>query len=172
MGKLIFITGGVRSGKSSFAGSIAKEEKKNVLFIATAFPSDEEMKERIENHRKERPSNWKTFEVTDSLQKALEIKGCEIAILDCLTLYVSRRMDEIVDVKLVDEIEEFIKELKEKFQLSILISNEVGSGVVPHTYSGRKFADILGSVNQRASLLADEVFLMVAGIPVCLKGRK
>lgn len=172
MGRLIFITGGVRSGKSSFAVSLAEKEKVNVLFIATAFPSDEEMKEKIENHRRERASNWGTFEVSNSLKEVLKVEGFEVAILDCLTLYVSRRMEEVAEAKLIDEIKDVVMRLKDKFQLLILVSNEVGSGVIPPTYAGRKFADVLGCVNQTAGSLADQVYLMVAGIPVCLKGAK
>lgn len=169
MGKLVFITGGVRSGKSSHAVKMA-EAATSVLFVATALPSDREMRERIQKHRAHRPVPWRTAEATRGTL-AEHVGGDEdILVLDCLTLYAARRLTEGAPAEeIMKEVEEALGKMRGGFELSILVSNEVGSGVIPENAQARRFSELLGQVNQLASGLADEVLLMVSGIPLKVK---
>lgn len=169
MGKLVFITGGVRSGKSSHAVKMA-EAATNVLFVATALPSDSEMQERIQKHRAQRPAPWRTVEATSGTL-AEHVGGDEdILVLDCLTLYAARRLTEGAPAEeIMKDVEEALEKMREGFELSILISNEVGCGVIPDNAQARSFSEVLGQVNQFAAGIADEVLLMVSGIPLRVK---
>ena len=170
MGRLIFITGGVRSGKSSYAIQLAKGSP-SVVFVATALPSDEEMKQRIERHQRERPISWKTVEVLDG--KITDKIGCltgDTVIVDCLTLYVSRRLMEGFDLEGIrSEVDTLLDFIERNFKRAILVSNEVGWGVVPDSQLGRKFSEVIGSINQFIAERADEVFLLISGIPLRVK---
>lgn len=172
MSKLVFISGGVRSGKSSFAVSLAKREGKEVTFVATAKPIDREMVEKIKKHKRSRPKNWLTLEVERSLIE--EIKGArgDTLLLDCLTLYVSQILSskgEISREDILKEIRSFIEFAKNSFSLTIVVTNEVGSGVIPEKPVGRKFSEILGEVNQLVAKSSDEAYLLVSGIPLKVK---
>jgi adenosylcobinamide kinase/adenosylcobinamide-phosphate guanylyltransferase len=169
MGKIVFITGGVRSGKSSHAVNLARDEK-SVLFVATAIPFDEEMDERIQKHREQRPADWRTVEATRGALTG-HVKGDEgVLVLDCITLYVARRLtEEAPALKIVKEVEEAVEEMRGGFELSVLVSNEVGSGVVPDNALARSFTEVLGQANHILAARADEVLLMVSGIPVKVK---
>lgn len=170
MGELIFVTGGVRSGKSSLALKIAEEHGGETLFLATARVADEEMMERIKRHRAERPAHWRTVEATrGALGDCVQEKG-EVLVLDCLTLYISRRMMEnAASEKVFEEVREAINKIRTNFKLGIIISNEVGWGVIPDNPLGRQFEDVLGRVNQLVALLSDQVLLVVSGVNLKLK---
>lgn len=167
MGEIIFILGGARSGKSSFAIELAKKEK-NVLFAATAKPSDSEMKIRIEKHKKSRPKNFRTVEIKKELSEIFK-ENFNTAIIDCLTIFVSGRLvNGKSEQKIVAEIKKFLEEIKNK--KIIIVSNEVGGGIVPKNKLARDFRDVLGNANRTVSKFADKVYLMAAGIPILIKG--
>ena len=175
---ITLILGGARSGKSRFAHELAAKSGKKVLFVATGEPLDEEMRARIDTHKKSRPAGWKTLEAPTNVARALrgKIGDAEVVIIDCITLLVSNLMgDENTDVgiwekKVVAEIKRLNALMKESKANFIIVSNEVGLGLVPTTPIGRAYRDILGMANQMLARNADEVYLMVAGIPVVLKG--
>ena len=179
-GKLIFITGGARSGKSSFAEKIAAKISKEVAYIATGQPLDDEMKIRIKKHKDRRPTNWETYEKPIEVRELVSRLGLEkeVILIDCLTLLVSnlllRKEDKVGDSKREEEILLEIKKLAEiSYKVSaqvIIVSNEVGMGLVPETSLGRFYRDILGRANSIIADKADEVFMMVSGIPLKIKG--
>jgi len=166
MGRLIFLTGGIRSGKSGRAVDIALTAGGPVLFVATAGASDEEMRERIENHRSGRPAGWRTAEALTGTLAPLIAGGEPTVLLDCLTLYVGRRVTEDASAReVLDEVDHALSAL-EAHDLAIVVSNEVGSGVVPDNALARFYSEVLGSVNALVARRATEVYLMVSGIPV------
>ncbi len=171
MGKLVFITGGVRSGKSRRALELAERSSARVLFVATALACDSEMAERIEHHRAERPGQWRTVEaLSGKLAEALAPDGEDVLLLDCLGLYVARRIMEKASGKdIITETLDAARGAADGFETSILVSNEVGSGLVPDNELGRMFIEALGTANSAVAALADEVELMVSGIPVKVK---
>ncbi len=168
MGRLIFILGGARSGKSSFALELAKKTGKIVTFIATAVPFDSEMKERINNHKGSRPKNWKTIETVNNLDEEIYREGNEVILIDCLTIYVSNLINLCKD-EILNHIKKIIKAIKKSQSKFIVVSNEVGFGIVPNNKLSRKYRDILGWVNQIFALEADEFYVMFAGIPINMK---
>jgi adenosylcobinamide kinase/adenosylcobinamide-phosphate guanylyltransferase len=168
-----FVLGGVRSGKSRFAQRIASRSG-SVIFIATAKASDPEMELRIERHRKSRPAAWQTLEVPVDLDVAISSlqDPTQLAVIDCLTVYLANVMSKAQgkESMIKDHTERLCSALKETRASIILVSNEVGSGVHAPTATGRIYCDLLGELNQRVAALADNVILMVAGIPVSVKG--
>lgn len=175
--KNIFILGGVRSGKSRFAQELAKKLSKKVLFVATGEPLDEEMRARIDEHKKARPKSWRTLEMPTNIGQQLgaEIGDAEVVIIDCLTLLVSNRIGEELDYlkaekQVMAEINELIAGMDKLRASFIIISNEVGTGLVPEARLGRIYRDILGKANQLVAQHANEVYFMVAGIPMKMKG--
>lgn len=173
----IFILGGARSGKSRFAQKLAKKLSNKVLFVATGEPLDEEMRARIDEHKKARPKSWRTLEIPTNISRQLEeeIGDAEVVIIDCLTLLVSNRIGEELDYpeaekQVMAEINELIAGM-DKLQASfIIISNEVGTGLVPEAKLGRVYRDILGKANQLIAQRSSKVYFMVAGIPMKMKG--
>ena len=175
MGKLIFITGGARSGKSSFGVKMAKSIKKRKVFIATCIPEDEEMKKRVALHRKNRPSSWKTIEVRKELLSVLEeeTKSDIVIVIDCLTLFISSLLMEKVRESIIkNEIKKIVKVIKQGKAMVIVISNELGSGLIPENKLGRVFRDIVGFCNQIAAAGAREVYFAVSGISMQIKGEE
>lgn len=179
MSKITFILGGARSGKSSYAQSLVEETGKSVTFLATAQALDEEMSARIQKHRAERPANWETLEVSLDIASHIQRIKSEVVILDCITLLISNLLMQFVKDDLVDEapfkvavqkeVEELIVAIHRQKQDWIIISNEVGLGLVPPYQMGRVYRDWLGWANQRQAREADKVILMVAGIPTVIK---
>lgn len=172
--KLILILGGARAGKSTFALRLAKEYagEGSVTFIATAQALDEEMAQRIACHREERPAHWSTIEEPYELDEALiKASNSDVAIIDCLTLFVSNWLLRDDAPKLQETVESFLATVRSQTQTVICVSNEVGLGLVPETPLGRTFRDLLGRVNQQLATAADEVYLLVAGLPLRLKPR-
>jgi adenosylcobinamide kinase/adenosylcobinamide-phosphate guanylyltransferase len=172
-GSISLLLGGARSGKSAFAERLASRFEK-VAYVATAEAIDEEMKERIRNHREARPDTWRTYEVDGSMTGAAEdaFREADAVIVDCLTVYVGRRMEAEktagVD-KIVDEIIEVAETAKISGKTAIFVSNEVGLGLVPEHPVGRHYRDLLGKVNQQVARIADHVYFVVAGIPIDVK---
>ncbi len=172
---LTLVLGGARAGKSNFAQQLAAEDGQ-VLFVATAEAGDEAMRERIEAHRLARPGDWDTLEEPVDLAGTLEpvADRYDTILLDCLTLWVSNLLLKGQDVMtaregIVPEAERLLETYKRGSASWIVVSNEVGMGVVPPTELGRIYADELGRVNQMVSAEADAVYLMVAGLPVPIK---
>ncbi|MGC9158722.1 MAG: bifunctional adenosylcobinamide kinase/adenosylcobinamide-phosphate guanylyltransferase [Terracidiphilus sp.] len=167
------VLGGVRSGKSRWAQQLASLSGR-VAYVATAEAVDEEMSEKIRRHRQDRPSHWCTIEEPLELARVISGRAAEFDLLlvDCLTVYVSNLLwaAESDPASLVPRIEGLLEALRTVSVSVIVVSNEVGSGVVPEYPSGRKFRDALGELNQRVAALADNVVLMVAGLPLALKG--
>ena len=178
-GPLILLLGGARAGKSTYATRLAQDGERasgaEICFIATAQGLDEDMTKRIARHRAERPTDWCTIEepcqIDEALQQASE---AGIVIVDCLTLLVSNWLMRYEDEH---ECEAFLRRVTREFlalartrqQIIICVSNEVGLGLVPDTRMGRVFRDLLGRVNQDFAAAADEVYLLVAGLPLQLK---
>jgi adenosylcobinamide kinase/adenosylcobinamide-phosphate guanylyltransferase len=171
---VILILGGVRSGKSRYAQQLA-ERSSQVVFVATAeHRDDEEMRRKIERHRAERPAAWTTIEEPLALGRVIQTSeaGCDTVLVDCLTLFASNIMEAFADdpAALAASIDELCAALKTATRTVILVTNEVGSGVVPAYALGRRFRDVVGEINQRVAAVADTVLLMVAGLPLALKG--
>jgi adenosylcobinamide kinase / adenosylcobinamide-phosphate guanylyltransferase len=179
MAKLTLILGGARSGKSSYAQRLAQQHPGPVIYIATAQPLDLEMENRIENHRLDRPEDWITLEaprgVVGALRQQPAISG--IVLLDCMTLLITNLLmtaapdedhpDEKAAFQAVEtELDQLLPALRASQADWIVVSNEVGLGLVPPYPLGRIYRDLLGRANQRLAAIADEVFWMVAGIPV------
>ena len=174
MKKIIFVVGGCRSGKSRYALKLADQiSEDNKIFIATCVPGDEEMKQRVLLHRKERAPQWKTLEVPVLLPKAIiDIsRKTEVVLVDCLTLWLNNIFAENDDQETIGkQIQQLSRSLGKVRCPVILVSNEVGSGIVPENKLARRFRDVMGFVNQTVSGISDQVIWMVAGIPVTIKG--
>jgi adenosylcobinamide kinase/adenosylcobinamide-phosphate guanylyltransferase len=172
MGKIIFIIGGARSGKSLYAINLAKTMSEKVVFLATGVACDEEMKERIEKHKEIRPNIWQTVEEPIEIEKVLNTldSSVDCIIIDCLSFWVSNLLISLGKEKIINRTAQIIKMAKKITPKLIIVSNEVGMGIVPNTSEGRIFRDILGKVNQIVANLADEVFFLLSGIPIKLKG--
>lgn len=169
---VVLVLGGVRSGKSRYAQQLAACGKK-VAFIATAEGRDEDMTRRIARHREDRPAHWMTVEAPVSVADA--ILNCDgkfdTILIDCLTLWASNLMEhECQDnQRILDHTDRLVNALCRVRTSVILVSNEVGGGIVPQNEMARSYRDILGAINQRVAAVADEVVLMVAGCPLVIK---
>ena len=165
------IVGGARSGKSRYAQELAAGFER-VTFIATARANDSEMRRKIARHRSERPRSWETLEAPLNLESAIQSWGtkADMLIIDCLTLYLANLMRARRSRERI--LQDFNK-VSEAIQLAkssmIIVSNEVGCGVVPAFRSGRVYRDLLGQLNQQIAQIADRVVLMVAGVPLTIK---
>lgn len=179
--RFVLVLGGARSGKSRFAQQLASRLGKKVLFVATGSPSDEEMQRRIEAHKRKRPARWRTLEVGRDVAKklAVQIEDAEVVLLDCVTLRVGNCMVKGKDIsveepavrkKVLAEVRGLINCAEEHSVHFILVSNEVGLGLVPAYPSGRLYRDLLGEANQLLAARASEVYLMLSGIPLKVKG--
>jgi adenosylcobinamide kinase / adenosylcobinamide-phosphate guanylyltransferase len=168
-----FILGGARSGKSRQALARARQSRGSTVFLATAPLADASMQARIARHRAERPRDWTTVEEPFEVAAACRrLAGrCELAIIDCLTLWVSNRLGRGEDDEtILNAADELAAVMGERALSLIVVSNEVGQSVHPLTDLGLRFQELLGSVNQRVAAAADSVTLMVAGLPLWIKG--
>ncbi len=170
--KIYFITGGARSGKSTFAVTLADGLEGTRAYIATAQALDDEMSARIEQHKAERGSTWDTFEEPLAGETIFpKLNGrYQVVLFDCLTLWLSNVMaKEGEDRAISARIEKLIEAVKKYDGSCIIVSNEVGLGIVPENPLARKFRDVAGILNQRMAQAADEVYFMASGIPVKIK---
>ncbi|MEW4466212.1 bifunctional adenosylcobinamide kinase/adenosylcobinamide-phosphate guanylyltransferase [Parasphingorhabdus sp. JC815] len=168
-GRITLILGGARSGKSRFAQQLAEESSNKLIYIATAEAFDREMADRINRHKNDRGPRWQTVEeATDIAAVIAAHSRPQVTILiDCLTLWLSNLMLEKADIEAVQE--QLIEALDNASGPVILVSNEVGSGIVPDSALGREFRDEAGRMNQRIAAAAGNVALITAGLPLWLK---
>lgn len=193
MGYIYFLLGGARSGKSSYAEELAKNLSREVAYIATAEIIDEEMQKRIDVHKFRRPVFWKTFEFSsntpvvkdfEEIIKTVLLENYKVVIIDCITILLFRlihkyRLDEleIIDSRLEKKIEdeiglffnEFIKLAVSSSLKFIIVSNEIGMGVVPSYPLGRVFRDLMGAVNKQIAAASDEAYFFIAGLKQKIK---
>jgi adenosylcobinamide kinase/adenosylcobinamide-phosphate guanylyltransferase len=170
--KLSLVLGGARSGKSRYAEGLITALPPIWTapwnYIATAEPGDAEMTERIASHRARRGASWRTIEAPRDLVGSLQSASAAPALVDCLTLWLSNLM--LAGVDLDAELERLDHALASAAAPVVMVTNEVGSGIVPDHPLGRRFRDLQGVLNQRIAARADHVVLMVAGLPLALKG--
>jgi len=168
-----FIIGGCRSGKSRYAlESASRFSVKKRTFVATCVPLDDEMRERVARHQQERGAAWSTIEAPLELPEAILEKGAssDVILVDCLTLWISNLLMESEALDTVfDHVGRLLKSLEQASCSIIIVSNEVGTGIVPENRLARLYRDAVGWTNQRIATHADRVFWMVAGIPVQIK---
>ncbi|NLP47157.1 MAG: bifunctional adenosylcobinamide kinase/adenosylcobinamide-phosphate guanylyltransferase [Epulopiscium sp.] len=188
MGKSILITGGARSGKSRFAESLATQEGRSVLYVATSIPFDEEMKKRILKHQQSRPTDWKTYEGYRHIGNYLKNMetSYDVILIDCITIMITNLLFDFIDPffdmdkltmeqiqkveeKIQKEIQLLLEEIEKISSTVIMVTNELGSGIVPESKLGRVFRDIAGRVNQQIAQKVDKVYLTVCGIPMQIK---
>jgi adenosylcobinamide kinase / adenosylcobinamide-phosphate guanylyltransferase len=168
------VLGGAQSGKSYYAQQLASHFER-VAFIATARGTDAEMRRKIARHRRERPAAWMTIEAPLDLEKAVHSASREsdVVLIDCLTVYIDNVMSAGRKLKSKSDSQECINAVCGAIRTAeasvIVVSNEVGSGVVPPYRSGRAYRDFLGQMNQKVAQIADNVILMVAGVPMTVK---
>ena len=175
MSKIILVTGGARSGKSGFAESLCREQNNSTAYIATSVAFDDEMKERVRKHQESRPKEWKTYEIYKDIYKIIK---------ECITLLVNNLMfvdgididkaseQEINDLEayIKDQVKKLIEEVKRTDLYFVMVTNEIGLGVVPSYKLGRVYCDFVGRINQMLGRLSDEVYFTVCGIPTKIKG--
>jgi adenosylcobinamide kinase/adenosylcobinamide-phosphate guanylyltransferase len=183
-GRMILVTGGARSGKSRYAqdraaGIAPPGEGKRVLFVATAEESDAEMRARIARHRRDRPPDWETLEVPLGAAQHLAARSrdYDVIVLDCLTLFVSNLLlanqdlaPDALEAQMDREIAGLCRAARSGTAVVILVTNEVGMGLHPMTPLGRRFQDLAGRANQQVAAAAEEVVLMICGLPMQVKG--
>ncbi|MBV7272316.1 bifunctional adenosylcobinamide kinase/adenosylcobinamide-phosphate guanylyltransferase [Clostridium thailandense] len=182
MSKITLVTGGSRSGKSTFAEKLL-EDKDDVLYIATAIVTDKEMEKRVEKHKKSRNQKWDTYEGFKELDKALKEHTNKYIMLECIGTMVTNlmfsenhdfdNMDQTeiqrLSISIRNEINKIILAAKENDKELIIVTNEVGWGLVSEHKLGRIFSDMLGHINQFMASISDEVYLVSCGLPLKLK---
>jgi len=163
------LLGGARSGKSHYAQQLGQQAER-VVFVATARAGDDEMRRKIDLHRSSRPQHWQTVEEPLALAETIAHHGpaCDLLIIDCLTFFAANLLEAGSDEPA--SIDALCSALQSPPCSVVLVSNEVGMGVVPEYATGRRFRDLLGEMNQRVARVASEVLLLVAGLPLVLKG--
>lgn len=183
--KITFITGGARSGKSTFAEKLARERGRKVVYLATAQALDDEMRHRIEIHQRRRPEHWTTVEEPKYVSKALEdiaktglYTEEDVVLLDCMALLVNNWLPledvenfswDDLRLQLLEEVNSLVEKAKSMDPQVIVVTNEVGLGLVPEYPLGRLYRDLLGEANQLVARGAEEAYLLVSGIPMRLK---
>jgi adenosylcobinamide kinase/adenosylcobinamide-phosphate guanylyltransferase len=181
--KTVLITGGARSGKSQFAQNMAFQSGKKVLFVATAQAGDDEMRRRIEVHRRSRPSSWRTIESPVNAGRAIQeaLGGREVVLFDCVTLLVNNVLGPLLspdgndidearaESAVATEIDQLVDCTRAGKADFLIVTNEVGLGLVPDNKLGRVYRDVLGKANQVLAEAADEVYFMISGLPLKIK---
>ncbi|NQT60151.1 MAG: bifunctional adenosylcobinamide kinase/adenosylcobinamide-phosphate guanylyltransferase [Bacteroidetes bacterium] len=170
MAKIIFITGGQRSGKSSFAQKLAKDLSSSPYYLATARVLDAEFASRVKRHQADRDDSWKLIEEDTHLSQA-NIPPLAVVVVDCITLWLTNLF-----IDMQDDMDTVLSAAKKEWDAFtrkditiIAVSNEIGMGVIPANAEARKFADLQGFMNQYIAGTSDETFLMVSGLPLTIK---
>jgi adenosylcobinamide kinase/adenosylcobinamide-phosphate guanylyltransferase len=168
-GSIIYVSGGARSGKSSFAQKMAEQRSANPIYLATAQSFDDEMTDRIKRHRLDRDERWRTHEEPIHLVQALSTyqDKADIVLIDCLTLWLSNIM--LAEKDVATEIDRLISYLKTQHATLIFVSNEVGMGIVPDNPLARTFRDAAGRLNQLVAATSCKAYVLISGLPLCLK---
>ena len=175
---ITFVTGGARSGKSAYAVELGKRSSGPVVYLATAEPIDDEMRAKIARHQAERPAEWRTVEEPLELARRVEgVKPGSTVIVDCMTVWLGNVLEhhapkatmQAANAYALSEVERLVSVAGDRSLSLIVISNEVGSGIVPADAPTRAYRDLLGEVNQRLAAMAGSVVLLVSGIPVDLR---
>lgn len=171
MSSLTFVCGGARSGKSKLAESLALQSASRPIYLASAQAFDEEMTERIMNHRRDRGERFHTVEAPLDVLKALDVAPrADCLLWDCLTIWLSNQMLVGMDDSCIhDRFQVTTQRLLERYEKVVIVSNEVGLGVVPENKLSRRFRDLAGKCHQNLSDLASEVYFSVMGLPLRLK---
>lgn len=172
--ELVFVLGGARSGKSSWALQYTERQYRSYLFLATARVLDEEMTERVRLHRESRGPKWNLLEEPLEIPEALRTKCShyEAVLIDCLTVWLGNMLLEKRERDIGPYEDVLLRTLAARKQAIIIVANEVGAGIVPDNPLGRKFRDLAGQLNQKVAALADKVIFIVAGLPTYLKGAQ
>jgi adenosylcobinamide kinase/adenosylcobinamide-phosphate guanylyltransferase len=171
---LTLVTGGVRSGKSRFAEQLAARHDP-VTYLATAQAGDVEMAQRIARHRERRPASWGTVEEPWNIGAVLTTQNCGCVLVECLSLWLTNLLTGVGDRAALDdedirgEVRTLVESIRRTSAHVIVVSNEVGCGIMPVNALARRFGDLLGEANQRLAEAATEVFWCVAGVPVRIK---
>lgn len=185
MSDIILVTGGARSGKSSFAESLCIKQNNKTAYIATSVAFDDEMKNRVKKHQESRPKDWKTYEIYKDIHSIVEEldKNHDTVIMDCVTLMVNNLMftygievDEATSEEL-NELEHYIRDqitklleaVKKTNLYFVIVTNEIGMGIVPENKLSRIYGDFVGRSNQLIGSYSDEVYFVVSGIPMKVK---
>jgi adenosylcobinamide kinase / adenosylcobinamide-phosphate guanylyltransferase len=173
MSQIVLFTGGVRSGKSTCAEQYAARLNAPVVYLATAQAGDDEMADRIVRHQERRPADWQTLEAPTAVAAPLDaLEAKTVVLLDCLSLLISNLLlahESNPELAIAQEIDTLLTTTRERDLTLVVVTNEVGMGIVPAYPLGRVYRDLLGWMNQRVAHAADQVFLVVCGIPVELK---
>lgn len=172
--ELVFILGGARSGKSSWALRYAESKYEKLLFLATAEIIDEEMAERVRLHKESRGTNWRLYEEPIEIAKVIKNGFVEtgVVLIDCMTIWLNNVLFKKGKDAAEFYIRDFMEALRSRTNAIIIVANEVGTGLVPEHESGRIFRDFAGFLNQRIAAEADKVIYIVAGIPLSVKDGK
>lgn len=186
MSKIILVTGGARSGKSNFAESLCINRNNSTAYIATSIPFDDEMKDRVKKHKESRPQNWLTYEIYKDIYSIIEeiAKKHETVILDCVTLLVNNLMFtygididkatreeiNILEKYISEQVSKLLEATRKTNLYFVTVTNEVGMSVVPDNKLSRVYTDIVGRINQQIASESDEVYFVVSGIPMKIKG--
>lgn len=185
MSKIIMVTGGSRSGKSKFAEEICKKNSDKIAYIATMRIFDEEMQQRVDIHKARRGPNWETFEIPCEIRENMnQIQKFKIVLLDCLTMLIFNKMFSLgidfenisseirteVENIILEYVEQEIKVMKNSSADFVIVTNEIGLGIIPEYPLSRLYRDIAGKANQILAENSEEVFFVVSGIPVKIKG--
>lgn len=166
---LVLLIGGARSGKSELALRLAREQDAQVAFLATAQPADFEMAARIAQHRRERPASWQTLEEPLRLRETIEtVPGDSCLLIDCLTLWTANALERLGAAETEAQATAAATAASDRKGLTIVVTNEVGLGIVPDNPLGRGYRDLLGHVNATWADAADHAYLLVAGLAVPL----
>ena len=182
---LMLITGGARSGKSRYAEALARhyalgytQDEHDVTYIATLSASDDEMQRRIHRHQQQRPARWRTIEAPHNLSNAMTQTHTRVVLIDCLSGFVANVLmqheqagEDAAVARCLQGVSDALELIKQRNQTVIIVSNEVGYGVVPAYPLGRWYRDALGLANQHVARAADAVSLVTVGIPQTLKGN-
>lgn len=177
MAKLVLITGGARSGKSSYALGVAEKISKKKLFIATCPQLDSEMSERVKRHKEERSGKgWRTIEEEIDLANIFpaKVNDVDVVVIDCITLWVNNVLytlgeENVNDHKIGELCRIWLRKITEYHGTVLCVTNEVGMGVVPDNRLARKYRDLVGTCNQLLGKMADEIVLVCCGVPLFIK---